>query len=258
LEDRSVGAPAAYTDEDLYRRSIGTLLASWRAYARGTADAALLPLEGVTAAVFPTEPERSVYNNALVDRNLTPAQSARAVAAMRSTYAEAGVDRYAAWVHDGDEVMRAELAREDHRVAETSRVMAMPLSQPLRATSDVEVESLAWPRYLEFLYRDEAPLGLLRGVDPAAFHVLGVRVGGQDVAAAIALDHEGDCGIYNMSTLEPYRRRGFGTALLVRHLRDAVARGCSTATLQSTPIAEGVYRSVGFVSLGRYLEYVPA
>jgi GNAT superfamily N-acetyltransferase len=253
-----VGAPAAYTDEDLYRRATGTLLVSWREYARGTADAALLRLDGASAAIFPTEPERSVYNNALVDRNLTARQSARAVAAIRSIYAEADVDRYAAWVHDSDAVTRAEFARHDHRVTEMSRVMAMPLSRLTQGRSEVEIEALEWPRYLDFLYRDEAPVGLLQGADPAAFHALGVRVGDADVAAAIALDHNGDCGIYNMSTLEPFRRQGLGTALLVRHLEDAVARGCSTATLQSTPIAERVYRSVGFVSLGRYLEYVPA
>jgi GNAT superfamily N-acetyltransferase len=257
-DDRSVGASGPYADQDLYRRSTGTLLASWREYACGSADAALLRAEGVTAAVFPTEPERSVYNNALVDRNLTADESARAIAALRSSYAEAGVDRYAAWVHDSDEVTRAEFERHDHRIVEATRVMAIALPRLAEAPCEVEIESLAWPRYLEFLDRDEAPAGLLRGVDPAAFHALGVRVDREDVAAAIALDHEGDCGIYNMSTLEPYRRRGLGTALLVRHLEDAVARSCSSATLQSTPIAEGVYRSAGFGSLGRYLEYVPA
>jgi hypothetical protein len=46
-------------------------------------------------------------------------------------------------------------------------------------------------------------------------------------------------------------------ALTARHLRDAADRGCSTASLQSTPMAERVYTSVGFRDLGRFLEYVP-
>ena len=80
---------------------------------------------------------------------------------------------------------------------------------------------------------------------------------GGNVATAIAFDHDGDCGIYNMSTVEEARRRGLGTALAARHVHDAVDRGCSTASLQSTAMAERVYAAVGFRDLGRFLEYVP-
>jgi|GEM_PF-5536640 len=47
------------------------------------------------------------------------------------------------------------------------------------------------------------------------------------------------------------------TALTARHLHEAAARGCETATLQSTPMAEDVYATVGFEDLGRFLEYAP-
>ena len=60
------------TDTDLYTRGAATLLASWEEYARGSAGAALERLDAVSAAVFPYEPERSVYNNALLDRDLGP------------------------------------------------------------------------------------------------------------------------------------------------------------------------------------------
>jgi GNAT superfamily N-acetyltransferase len=123
--------------------------------------------------------------------------------------------------------------------------------------TEVDVEPLSWPRYLAYLSSEGLPDGFLSGTDPDAFHPLGVRVAGQDVATAIAFDHDGDCGIFNMGTLEPFRRRGLATALLIRHLEDAADRGCSTASLQSTPIAEGVYLSAGFRDLGRFFEYVP-
>jgi predicted GNAT family acetyltransferase len=73
----------------------------------------------------------------------------------------------------------------------------------------------------------------------------------------MAFDHDGDCGIYNVGTVEAYRRRGLATALTARMLRDAAARGCTTASVQATPMAEGVYASAGFRDLGRYLEYTP-
>jgi GNAT superfamily N-acetyltransferase len=59
------------------------------------------------------------------------------------------------------------------------------------------------------------------------------------------------------STLESARRRGIGTALVARLVHDAVERGCTTATLQSTPMAERVCAAVGFRDLRRFLEYAP-
>ena len=80
---------------------------------------------------------------------------------------------------------------------------------------------------------------------------------GENVATGMAFDLDGDCGIYNVGTLEHARRRGLGTALTALLLHDALARGCQTASLQSTDIAEGVYAAVGFRDLGQIFEYVP-
>jgi predicted GNAT family acetyltransferase len=62
---------------------------------------------------------------------------------------------------------------------------------------------------------------------------------------------------YNVGTVEKARRRGLGTALTAAQVYDARARGCRTASLQSTEMAERVYAAVGFRDLGRILEYVP-
>jgi ribosomal protein S18 acetylase RimI-like enzyme len=62
-------------------------------------------------------------------------------------------------------------------------------------------------------------------------------------------------GIFNLGTLPDARRRGVGTALTALALHEARERGCTTTSLQSTPIAEGVYASLGFADLGRCLEY---
>jgi predicted GNAT family acetyltransferase len=86
---------------------------------------------------------------------------------------------------------------------------------------------------------------------------LTTRLAGENVATAMAFDHDGDCGVFNVSTLEAARGRGLGTALTAHQVHDAVARGCSTASLQSTGMAEGIYAAVGFRDLGRILEYVP-
>jgi hypothetical protein len=87
---------APITDSDLYARGAATLLASWQEYAGGSSGAALLHLNGVAAAVVPDDPERAVYNNALLDRDLGAAERATAVEAMEAAYSSAGIERYAA------------------------------------------------------------------------------------------------------------------------------------------------------------------
>jgi GNAT superfamily N-acetyltransferase len=136
--------------------------------------------------------------------------------------------------------------------------MGLSLNSLPAMLPETEVGPLAWVDYLEYLRITGAPPGLLSGADPAAFHILAARFAGETAAAAIAFDHEGDCGVFNMFTLKPARRRGLGTALTVRHVHDAFERGCATASLQSSPMAERVYAAAGFRDLGRYLEYVPA
>jgi GNAT superfamily N-acetyltransferase len=245
------------TDNDLYVRGAATLLASWEQYARGSAGAALERMNGVSAAVFQSDPERAVYNNALLDRDLRPTERAAAVDAMEAAYNSAGVDRYAAWVHESDEGMRAELSSRGYTLAECTRAMGMSLDDISLARPEVELRPLDWAEYLEYLRIVGVPAGLLSGADPSAFHTLVARLAGENVATAIALDHDGDCGVFNMSTLEAARRRGLATALTARHVHDAAERGCSTASLQSTAMAERVYAAVGFRDLGRILEYVP-
>jgi ribosomal protein S18 acetylase RimI-like enzyme len=104
----------------------------------------------------------------------------------------------------------------------------------------------------------ELPAGLLDAVDARAFHVLVAALDEEMVATGIAFDRDGDCGIYNVGTRAHARRRGLGTAITALLAHDAAARGCRTATLQSTAMAERMYAAVGFRDLGRILEFVPA
>ena len=246
-----MGTPA---DDELYRIGSATLVASWELYARGAADASLRRLPGVAAGVFPRGPERAVYNNALLERDLAPAGRAHALAAMEAAYAAAGVTRFAAWVHASDAAMRGELERRGHTVDTTTRAMGMALDGPLPPRPDVDAATPAWGDYV----RDFGlPPDLLAGADRSALQVLVARSEGRSAATALAFDHGTDCGIYNVATLEHARRRGLGGALTALHLHAALARGCRTASLQATPMAERMYAAAGFRDLGRILEYVP-
>jgi GNAT superfamily N-acetyltransferase len=238
---------------ELYLRGSATLLASWEAYASGAAGAAVHRLAGVAAAVFPYEPERAVYNNALLERDLGPGERARAADAMEAAYAAAGVTRFAAWVHETDEPMRAELERRGYTADTTTRAMGMALDDIAVPPPQLDLAPADWSEYLAL---GDLPPDFLSAADHAAFHLLTARAGGELVAAALAYDFGGDCGIYNVETVPRARRRGLGTALTAAQVHAARARGGRTASLQSTPMAERVYAAVGFRDLGRILEYV--
>ena len=240
--------------EELYLRGSDTLLASWEAYARGAVGAALHRLPGVAAAVFPHEPERAVYNNALLERDLRAGDRADALDAMEAAYAAVGISRFAAWVHERDEPMRAELERRGYTLDMTTRSMGMALDDIRVPRPQIPLGRADWLEYLEM---EGLRPDFLASADHAAFHLLAARIGGEMVAAALAYDFGGDCGIYNVGTVEKARRRGLGTALTAAQVYDARARGCRTASLQSTQMAERVYAAVGFRDLGRILEYVP-
>jgi len=190
----------APTATDLYHRGADTLVASWEQYARASRDAAVIRAPGVAAAVFRAEPERAVYNNALLERGLGDAAGGVALDALEEAYAAAGVARYAAWVHESEAPLRAALQERGYALDATTRAMGMALTDIRVARPEIEQAPPAWAAYLRFLAADGVPEGLLA----------------------------------------------------------AAARGCRTATIQSTPMAERVYAAVGFRDLGRFLEYVPA
>jgi ribosomal protein S18 acetylase RimI-like enzyme len=242
------------SDDDLYARGAATLVASWEQFAHGAEGAMLVRRPGVAAAVFPEGPERGVFNNALLTRDLGPAERASALDAMEAAYSDAGVERFAAWVHESDEAMRRDVLSRGYTFEESTRAMGMCLDGVSAPTSELEFGPADWAESLSVL---GLPDGLLSGVDPHAFRVLVARMGGTGVATAMAHDHGGDCGVYNVTTLESARRRGLGRALTARLVGDAMQRGCATASLQSTEMAEGVYAAVGFRDLGRILEFVP-
>ncbi len=72
---------SVHTDAELFRRGADTAVASWEEYARGAVGAFVQRFPGVAVAVFPNEPERAVYNNALLTRDLMAAE--RTAASMR-------------------------------------------------------------------------------------------------------------------------------------------------------------------------------
>lgn len=240
---------------DFYALGIQTAVACWEEFARGTSGAAVRRFAGVAAVIFPNEPERAFYNNAVLERGLPAGGRSDALDAMEAAYAAAQVRHFAAWVHESDDAMRRDLERRGYTFAESTRAMGLALDEVHVARPDIELGPTDWSEHLRLI---GVPPDFLSRVDHAAIEVLIARLNGENVATAMTFDFGDDCGAFNFTTLERARRRGLGTGLAAAVLYRARDRGCRTATLQSTRIAEGVYAAVGFRDFGRILEYVPA
>jgi GNAT superfamily N-acetyltransferase len=143
--------------------------------------------------------------------------------------------------------------RRGYAIDTSTRAMAVRLDEIGLPPAHVD---LAPPDWREHLRIAGVPPDFLAAADPEAYHILLGRLGGATVATALAFEFDGDCGIYNVGTVEHARRRGLATALTAIQLHAARARGCETASLQATPAAERLYGSIGFRDLGLLLEYV--
>ena len=186
--------------ESLYRRQAATLVASWRVDARHSAGAAVVEEAGAAICLFPAEPERGIYNNALLDRGMDAEAAARAVDAVEAAYRDAGIDRYAVWAHESEPAPIAELTGRGYRFDISTRAMAMPLELLPGPRPELEPVELDWDGYMRLF---DLPDGLLAGADAAEMRLRAAGLDGEVVAAVLAFDHDGDCGIYNLETLGP-------------------------------------------------------
>jgi ribosomal protein S18 acetylase RimI-like enzyme len=80
---------------------------------------------------------------------------------------------------------------------------------------------------------------------------------GEPVATAELVVGGGVAGLYNICTLQAYRRRGIGTALTLQPLLDARERGVHTGVLQAAAAGVGVYTRIGFKRFGGITECKP-
>lgn len=105
---------------------------------------------------MPSCTERSVYNNALLERDLGVSERADAIAAMEAAYESTDITRFAAWVHESDAGMCSALERRGYTVDEVTRAMGMTLDDIRLPPPDIEVGPADWSEHLRLA-------GLARG-----------------------------------------------------------------------------------------------
>jgi GNAT superfamily N-acetyltransferase len=234
----------------------GTLIASWRALARQSTGAGIVSTPAAVAAVFPAW---APLNNAILLAEPSSQTASAAAADLEHVYGRAGVASWAMWIPaatasllEPDRMTMVDGMRRDT----TTLVMELALAHALPSTDGVVGTSVdAASRASD----DPIPASALP--PPAEADGLQGWVivrEGLAVTGAWTLVEGTDCGIYTVGTALAWRRRGLARALMQHVLGDAYRRGARTATLQSTPMGEPLYTSLGFESIGRYEEWVPA
>ena len=232
-----------------------TLVASWRALARRSAGATVDEPPTSVAAVFPAW---APLNNAIArvpadDADATAAEVARLAADTRA----AGVDDVGVLdpepgrdLTTPDRAPVAGLTRDA-----TTLVMRRRPRSRARATR----RSRAPPRSRPRRWRATSRWRSGRSTRPSRSRELQALGDGARRARDRGLwtcVHDGDCGIYAMGTAPRWRRQGVARALVEHTLAVAREQGARTASLQSTPMAVSLYRSLGFEAVGRYEEWV--
>lgn len=89
--------------------------------------------------------------------------------------------------------------------------------------------------------------------DPAIAMVVG-SVADTPVSCALASITGTTAGIYNVATPPEFRRRGYGAAVTWAAIEEAARRGCDHSILQASDMGAPVYRAMGFVDVGRYVQ----
>lgn len=172
---------------------------------------------------------------------------------MEAAYAAVGVGHFAAWVHESDAAMQLDLERRGYTLDQSTRAMGMLLDDVCLPRPQIE---LGPPDWLEYLRIVGVPPGFMSGADPAAFQVLVARL-----ATRTSLLRWRSTITATAASTTSERWSMLGGAAWARPSPPFTcttrARGCQTASLQSTEMAERVYAPVGFRDLGRILEYVP-
>jgi GNAT superfamily N-acetyltransferase len=89
--------------------------------------------------------------------------------------------------------------------------------------------------------------------DPTIGMVAG-SVDGAPVSCALVVITGTTAGIYNVATPPEHRCRGYGAAVTWAAIEEGARRGCDHSVLQASDLGAPVYRAMGFVDLGRYVQ----
>jgi GNAT superfamily N-acetyltransferase len=212
----------------------------------------VLESDSLVASVVPHAPDSPALNAAVA---LQPAEAVAALDELAARYRSAGVRRWGVWLDGSEREARAALQQAGLSLATASPGMGATLDElDLEAnaqdarTSDLRtvgrVNDQAYGNVDSRLERT------LTALPPQRLHAYRVDLSGRAASVALALHHNGDCGVSFVATVPSARRRGLATSVMRAALAGARETGCTTVSLQATEVGERLYARLGFRDLG--------
>ena len=239
---------------DAYRRMLASMRATAELQARGAPDSRVLHLDGVTAAITPAAPDRSVLNGVIVEDF---DQLEGALDRLAAAYAEAGVRAWTVWVPEHEQEARTLLAGAGHKLDGSPAAMLLDLDElkaPTRPepdwSGDWDIEAAGQVNDAGFGDQPGMFARAMRDLPPDTGHMYLARVESKPASWVLVHDHEDNCEFWIAATIPEARGRGLLSGLLHRALLDARERGCTTSTTQATKMGEPVYARLGYRTFG--------
>jgi ribosomal protein S18 acetylase RimI-like enzyme len=249
---------AGFTDGDLRRRQVASQRGFYRALARGSPGSQLLEWEGgVQATIVPVRPWFSIFNSVFYE-SVTDLE--RLLPKLADAYESAGSKAWTVWVPPGDVVATQRLATAGHVKDSQPMLMAADIGEidtERRLDLDLAPEA-SWTTVARCndlahgILEDWSMTAVVSDVEDHATYSYAARQDGEVVCALLAREAAGDCYLWFVATAPPARGQGLAAELVRVALIGAFERGCQTTTLESTAMAESLYRRLGYRSLGRY------
>jgi GNAT superfamily N-acetyltransferase len=209
---------------------------------------------GVVAEIFPSAPERSVFNSVFYRGAQALIERLDELAAL---YRKAGVRAWTVWVPEDDTEVARALEAAGHKLDAKPRDMAIALSELREPELDPELAVREEYDLGTMARINEVAYGWLKGdFNPVAeapmpdLRVYFADLGGGPVSTLALWLHDSDALVAWVATLPEARGRGLSTRLLARALLDAREQGIETSTLQATELGYPVYAKLGYRDCG--------
>lgn len=246
-------SPPRLDEQELRRRALRGVLHEVTAFGSAAPDSELALHPGLTAAVVPASPDRSVFNSVYYE---DAGQLAARADELAATYAARGVRAWTVWVPDSDRESAAMLAARGHSLDGAPRAMALDLDdlaaepptpegvelRPLDGDAAAALNDRAYG------YEEGAFADAFAGGTVVRWH--GAVAAGEPLACVGTIDAGEDCGVSGVATPPEHRGRGLASWLLWQALAGARDRDHRSASLRASKAGAPLYERLGFRDLG--------
>jgi len=217
----------------------------------GAETSRVLEPDGVTAAIVPAIPDRSIVNSvAYMEAGALEA----VLDDLAAVYDDAGVRAWTVWVPEDDRDAAALLEASGHHLDATPMAMIADLA----SLPDPDPDDLDWSAGAA-----EPVLGRINDLaygwpEGTFIHAMGrfgavdglrlfeARVDGEPACVLGTYDNGDDCELYFVATLPDHRGKGLARRLVHRAVLAAGDRGLTVSSLQATKMGYPIYQRLGY------------